>query len=170
MPSLERYTKDRSRIFLLDAQEPRHITLVRRRFGPKKQYEWDCPIGGKIEERESPYAAAVRELAEETGIVGLSLVAFAQVKIGTGRTDYFFRGILDGQNALLPIEGEGALRWQPVEGLLDCPLDPIARVVLQKWVRQQFKTSPPWNVDALPSHINRAVPHIRVVATHRGLR
>jgi len=102
--------------------------------------QWVAP-GGAIEIDESPTAAAVREVAEETGlvveIIGI-LGAFGggpafRVTYANGDVVDYVMIVYDGRpvgGALAPSEELPELRYVPRAELLDLPLAPWARVVL----------------------------------------
>lgn len=99
-------------------------------------------IGGHIEPDESsdPTTAALRELAEEIGVVsGLSELALRYVSLrDTGteiRTTHYFTAIL-AADALIPETcPEGDLRWFALDAVPeDLDMPPTARAALRHWL------------------------------------
>jgi 8-oxo-dGTP diphosphatase len=95
-----------------------------------RRRSWELP-GGEIEPGETPGAAAVRELAEETGLAGIELApaALAEFAFGTPSRRHHatvFHGVLATAPAL--VENDELARfdwWDPRAALLDSmsPLD-----------------------------------------------
>jgi 8-oxo-dGTP diphosphatase len=81
-------------------------------------------IGGHIERREDALSAAIRELNEETGLVGVYLCLFGTVfidvseELGIGL--FIFRGEYSG--GTLVDSSEGQLEWIPINRLEEYPL------------------------------------------------
>jgi 8-oxo-dGTP diphosphatase len=88
---------------------------------------WAIP-GGSIEPGESPVAAAVREIAEETSYqiapAALNLIAArADAQNGVPVRRHFFWATYDGRQPVLCLEGQ-EMRWTTEDeaaGLLFCP-------------------------------------------------
>jgi 8-oxo-dGTP diphosphatase len=100
--------------------------------------QWELP-GGSVEPGESAHDAALRELAEETGIWAshFSLVARAEFKFGGEETKYLaavFTVVLDGPPQLVASdELKSFVWWEPSGEMWDglCPLDAeVARLCL----------------------------------------
>lgn len=139
---------NRARIFLVSLEEgrPAWVSLIHREFRRDLHSHWECPLGGHINTGENPHQAAVRELAEETGLTGVDLVDFAECEIEGIRKDYFFRGFHQKDESLR--SDEGPLWWVPAGSLLDQKLEPVTRLVTRRWVGQNFDVDPYWTVRA----------------------
>ncbi len=94
------------------------VLLVRRRNRPDAGL-WGFP-GGKLEAGESVEAAAVRELREETGLVGT-----AQARVGVAHVDHVSPGyrldaVLCAAPEGVPVAGDDAeeAAWLPVSEVL----------------------------------------------------
>jgi 8-oxo-dGTP diphosphatase len=84
-------------------------------------------IGGHVEKGEDIISAAYRELLEETGITGVSLLLTAIITIDTGEKTgigmYIFRGTIEeGKNPELISSSEGDLEWVHQFNLVSIPL------------------------------------------------
>jgi 8-oxo-dGTP diphosphatase len=92
--------------------------------------QWELP-GGSVESDESAHEAALRELAEETGIRAsrASLIARAEFKFGGEATKYLaavFTVVLDVAPELVASdELKSFIWWEPTSEIWDglCPLD-----------------------------------------------
>lgn len=116
------------------------IVLVRERQPWWGGEFWNIPSGG-VEDHETPAAGAVRELAEETGLV---VPADRLRLIGTSRTDagdrrslaWNFTADVDGAGLAVADPDRSVLeaRWFPVEEAVDLlarlPYRPIAEPVV----------------------------------------
>lgn len=113
------------------------LLLLRRRPDCDAGGCWAYP-GGKIEQGETPEQAAVRELAEETGL------AYAGPLVSTGITDdgfQAFAAVVDQAPALRLNDEHTAYAWAPFDAL-PAPLHPqLADQLLRAahplaWVRR----------------------------------
>jgi 8-oxo-dGTP diphosphatase len=86
-------------------------------------------LGGHVEASEDIYAAALREAAEETGILPAQLILRGVVNIDTGSDEngprpgvlmFVFHGEVEERN--MQTGAEGAADWLPVAALQDYPL------------------------------------------------
>ena len=81
------------------------------------------PVGGKIEDGESPRAAAIREVGEEAGLQ-LEDVGYCGLLVDSSPTDYnwicfVYRATVD---YFTPHDcNEGTLAWVPIESLTNLP-------------------------------------------------
>jgi 8-oxo-dGTP diphosphatase len=100
------------------------VLLMRRHKEPNLGL-WVAP-GGKIEAHESPYEGAVRELAEETGLVARAMVLRGIVRtVAPARAHsalHFLYAVTDFAGTLAADEREGALRWWPVAEVERLPM------------------------------------------------
>ena len=81
------------------------------------------PVGGKIEDGESPRAAAIREVKEEAGLQ-LEDVRYCGLLVDSSPTDYnwvcfIYRASVD--YFAPPSCTEGTLAWVPIESLATLP-------------------------------------------------
>jgi 8-oxo-dGTP diphosphatase len=96
--------------------------LMLHRLRPPNRGLWNG-VGGHIEPGESPRAACLREVREETGY-RLRAARFAGLLTWTGFETSDGRVFLFTANAPQGEPGdcaEGTLRWQPREWLFSCP-------------------------------------------------
>lgn len=97
-------------VLLADGQ-----VLLVRRANPPDQGKWGFP-GGKIERGETVAAAALRELAEETGLAARAHEPFAVLDVIGDDHHYVLIAVLCRGALALPVAGDDALdaRWFPV--------------------------------------------------------
>ena len=102
-------------------EQDRQILLVRK---PKSR--WALP-GGTVERGETHVDAAIRELAEETGLSAESLLYLMRINEGDTEHHVFEVSVLDGKAA------------SPRNEISDClwhPLDAIAQLQMKKGTRE----------------------------------
>ena len=113
--------------------DPAGRTYVHRRSETKDWApgQWDAAAGGVIAHGEAPYAAAVRELAEELGITGVDLEPLGTHLYGDGTTrcyEHAFAVVWDGPILHQPEEvAEG--HWVTEEELARMLADPSVAFV-----------------------------------------
>lgn len=120
-----------SRILAFDDRG--HVLLIRHSYGSGN---WMLP-GGGIARREDPLAAALRELAEETGLALASARCFAVLDeplYGTTNTVHLFTGRAEGQLAIDGREIVEATFFAP--DALPPDLSPAFARGLEDWLRQ----------------------------------
>lgn len=77
--------------------------------------DWNLP-GGKVEEGELPNAAALRELVEETGLLGSKTKYVFSSAIEDYCVDCYV--VREYTGTIAQIEGEGEVRWGSWDDLL----------------------------------------------------
>ncbi|MGH8383954.1 MAG: NUDIX hydrolase [Pseudomonas sp.] len=101
-----------------------HVLYVR-----KTKSKWALP-GGKIEPSETPAEAAMRELAEETGLVTDDLVQLARFELGETTHFVFFTQLGAGQKPT-PNNEIAACKWHPWRKFRDLELSQATKVVVK---------------------------------------
>jgi len=116
------------------------ILLIKRVNNPHKGLY--CPVGGKVEQFESPKGAIRREVREETGLM-IDTFKMAGIMIETSPTRHnwvsiIYHAALAGEVELQDTE-EGILEWVPWAALPEKPL-PETDMHIYKCIRvdQQF--------------------------------
>jgi 8-oxo-dGTP diphosphatase len=102
-------------------EEDRHILLVR-----KANSRWTLP-GGTVERGETHAGAALRELAEETGLDAHNLLYLMRISDGETEHHVFEAAVIDSKTA------------RPQNEISDClwhPLDAIAQLQMKKGTRE----------------------------------
>ena len=110
--------------------------LLVRRANPPAQGLWSIP-GGRVEPGESDESAVVRELAEETGLVGEVIREVGSVtREAPGGGRYVIRDfLLRVASTAQPIAGDDAAdaAWFDVSELADLPTSPGLLSALEEW-------------------------------------
>lgn len=120
------------------------------------------PLGGKIDPHESPKAAALRELREETGIE-LADMKYAGLLVETSPSDYNWTGFVYWAEIDMrtpPLSPEGKLAWIPYSQLNKYPVpetDPwIYRYLLEK---KPFMFSAEYDADMKLTRLEEEIEH-----------
>lgn len=131
-------------IFLLDAVPPQRLMMLKR--APWKSFAPNMytGIGGKEEHNEGPYACALRELEEETGLVDVTLTEFAHCLLDGEKSLHYYWGL--APQPALPACTEGTLEWTAARDLLALPIIPTTLEVLKIWQQNAFSTDTYFNV------------------------
>jgi 8-oxo-dGTP diphosphatase len=111
------------------------LLLLRRNKEPNRGLY--VPVGGHVDPYESPRAAALREVREETGLA-LDDVQFRGVLIETSPTAYNWVSFVysaDVERFRPPECREGTLRWVAVDQLHDLPAPPTDRHIYEHVAR-----------------------------------
>jgi 8-oxo-dGTP diphosphatase len=102
-------------------ESPGYWLMLERNHPPNKDLY--TPVGGKIEDGESPRVAAIREVQEEAG-VQLEDVRYCGILVDSSPIDYnwicfVYRASVD--YFVPPDCNEGKLTWVPIESLATLP-------------------------------------------------
>jgi 8-oxo-dGTP diphosphatase len=104
-------------------EQARHILMVRK---PKGR--WTLP-GGKVEPGETPAHAAMRELLEETGLVGEELLYLMALKAGATLHHVYEASVINLEQARAQNEIADCI-WFPLDTLQNLsPSDATLRIV-----------------------------------------
>lgn len=137
--SIQRWTV----VFLVDADPPSKIVLLKRALDMKFAPGWYSGIGGKQENDESIQETAYRELKEETGIEGVHLTEFARaLNIDSKKQLHYFWGVYNDK--VLPPCTEGILEWVAKDRLLTKQITSTTLSVVQEWIRRGFALDQRW--------------------------
>lgn len=130
--------------FLMDAVPPRSIVLLRRAATKEFAPNLYTGIGGKVEPGETVLQSAYRELAEESGITGLTLTEFIRcVRDGIDTLHYFWGTYPVGP---LPASDDGTLEWVRTDDLFTKDLIPTTLLVCKQWAGRSFFVDAPFTV------------------------
>ena len=102
-------------------ERPAYWLMLKRSHPPNQGLY--TPVGGKIENGESPHAAAIREVQEETGLQ-IEDAHYCGLLVDSSPTDYnwicfVYRASVDYFSP--PDCNEGTLTWVPIESLATLP-------------------------------------------------
>jgi 8-oxo-dGTP diphosphatase len=136
--------KNWSTILLLDPRKPKRLLLLKR--GPDRKFAPNLytGLGGKIEEGESPHAAAIRELEEEAGLTGITLVQFGKLVINDAWVIHQFIG--EYRSDSVPDCTEGVLEWVEPQDVMSKELIPTAKIFLEEWEKRGWDQTRPFTV------------------------
>ena len=106
-------------IVILEAQD--YWLMLQRKHPPNKGLF--VPVGGKLEYGESPRAAAIREVGEETGFE-IGKVRYKGLLVDSSPNDYnwtcfVYQAAIEYVSP--PLCAEGTLIWVPIESLPNLP-------------------------------------------------
>ncbi|MFW9086986.1 NUDIX hydrolase [Pseudomonas sp. P2758] len=107
-------------------------------FVRKARSKWALP-GGKIEPRETPFEAAMRELEEETGIVTDDLIQLARFEVGD-TTHFVFITHLSSDQKPSPSNEIAACKWHSWKRFRDLDLSPAMKAVVKTFAGFELKT------------------------------
>jgi 8-oxo-dGTP diphosphatase len=143
-------------VFLTRGDE---ILLIKRAADKKLWPGLYNGLGGHVERGESVYAAAAREVEEESGLTDLSLWLCAVVAIDTGETAsgilmFVFHGETEGE---LRPSAEGALEWASVDKVSDLPLVEDIPDLLPRVLDRTPKDPPLWGLYTYDSSGNLSI-------------
>lgn len=110
-------------------EEDRHILLVR-----KPNSRWTLP-GGAVESGETHAGAAVRELAEETGLGAESLLYLMSLTDGDTEHHVFEAWVTDSRAARPQNEISDCI-WHPLDGLAQLQMKKGTREILEAFRRR----------------------------------
>jgi 8-oxo-dGTP diphosphatase len=110
-------------------EEDRHILLVRK---PKRR--WALP-GGTVERGETHADAALRELAEETGLSAENLLYLMQFSEG-GTEHHVFEASVNDSTAARPQNEINDCVWHPLEAIAQLQMKKGMREILEAFRRR----------------------------------
>jgi 8-oxo-dGTP diphosphatase len=126
--------------------------MLKRSYPPNRGLY--TPVGGKIEDGESPHAAAIREAQEEAGIQ-LENVGYCGLLVDSSPSDYnwicfVYRARVDYFSP--PDCNEGILTWVAIESLTTLPTP-----VTDKYLYPRVLSNQPFFLNALYSNENNLI-------------
>lgn len=131
----------RTLIFLMRGDEILLIQIAQDRGAWAGLYNG---VGGHIEAGENPYAAATRELQEETGIIPDDLRYCGVIVVNTGSSPgigiHIFVGTTDRTN--LEASEEGQPRWIALDQVHELPLVADLPIIIPRAVRAFREAQP----------------------------
>jgi len=110
-------------------EEDRHVLLVR-----KPNSRWALP-GGTVERGETHASAAIRELAEETGLDAENLLYLMRLSDGDTVHHVFEASVADLRAARPQIEISDCL-WQPLDAVAHLQMKKGTREILEAFRRR----------------------------------
>ncbi len=119
-----------------------HVLLARRAAGSHLAGYWEFP-GGKVEVGEDPAAAAIRELREETGLVGREPEAFASlVHEYRDRTLELRAFLIQKTRGAVRALGSDEVAWVAAEAINPATMPPASGPILRR-LQEHLRASRP---------------------------
>ncbi|MGV8920208.1 MAG: NUDIX hydrolase [Pseudomonas sp.] len=100
----------------------------------KPKSNWVLP-GGKIEAGETPAQAALRELCEETGLVGEDLIYLARFE-KDNTVHYVFSVQLSDGDKPSPGNEISECKWLPFKKVSDLKVSPAAKSIVRSFAHE----------------------------------
>jgi 8-oxo-dGTP pyrophosphatase MutT (NUDIX family) len=153
-------------IFLLDKIEPSKILILKR--SPTKSIAPNMytGIGGKVEENETLYESAYRELYEEADIKDIKLMHFADIIISNYKLIAYFGGYYDWNKNIKCNEGD--LEWTSVKDVLSKNIIPSTKLVLLEWIKRSYSLTEKWTIIAEELGIQNGVSLAKTLEVKSG--
>jgi ADP-ribose pyrophosphatase YjhB (NUDIX family) len=171
-------TQEFTVIFLINAQPPDRLLLLRRAAHKTFAPAYYTGIGGKVGdlpgfENETVLDAAYRELAEETEMDlsrdNIILHAFARCFYQHGVRLYYFYGLYPYGSLPRFDPADGALEWVSTTELLDKPIIPTTLAVCREWQKRGFHTGHPFTLYVRETGMQETVRLVEVLKAQDGL-